>query len=181
MMCELCQDRGYLIDDNKTPKKCICTVKRELEATLGNLIQYHTNKNIDSEVLHQDLMIIEGSDLAYYSLIKSFLIKTFFTENINKASYYFGTGYSITENYLNNTLSPLFDIPYMFLDLTKFQSNKIMGENVLYTLQQRKHNQTISWCYIGNLKQNDISDIYHPDLTTMLYTLKSISLKGYNI
>lgn len=180
-VCDLCNGRGYIIDDNKKSKKCVCSVKKELQAVLHPLLQYKLNKHLDINILTKDLTLIDSESDYFYSFVKSYLFKVFFNEktSLTRAAYHCGTGYSLVEAYLNNTISTLYTLPYLFIDLTQYCNNKAMGETILYTLQQRQFNSVISWTYIGQLTVKDITEIYHPDLAKHLVSQKTISLLQY--
>lgn len=178
-MCDLCQDRGFIIDDNKVQKKCVCTVKKELAAMLDNLVKYNLNKAIDYNKLNMNLTIIDGESDDFYSLIKSFLFKRFFNEITTKASYTIETGRSIVERYLESDMTFLYDIPLLFIDLTRFTSNKAMGEVINYTIEQRNFKDNLTWCYIKTMPQDFITEHYSKELSHLVFNQKAISLKAF--
>lgn len=179
-MCDLCQDRGFIIDDNKVQKKCICTVKKELTAMLDTLIKYDLNKAVDFNKLNTDLTIIDGVNDEFYSLVKSFLFKRFFNEVTSKSSYALETGYSIIEHYLDSDMNFLYNIPLLFIDLTRFCSNKAMGEVINYILNQRKFKNNITWCYVKTITPDVLTEHYSKELSELVFNQKMISLKNFS-
>lgn len=176
MVCEICFDRGVFINDKNEPVKCLCVVKKEIKAMLGELVSYELDKSIELEKLQTCLNIIDGAEKDFYSLIKSFLFKTYFEESINKSSYKRASGYNIVEYYLNSDMNYLIEVPYLFINLTEYCNNKSLGETVLYVMRQRNIFNRITWTYCGKMKSDEIASVYNPELLEYIMQVKTISL-----
>lgn len=183
MPCPLCNDRGFIIDDNKHQKKCLCQVKKELERFLAPVIQYKLVKTTDFTKFSNHTLIHKGSEAGYYSLVKSYLFKYYFETTNLRQQYSISTGISIMEDYLSPTElkhTYLYTIPLLFVDLTKYYSNKAMGEVVLYVLKQRQQKNLPFWVYVGNMKRETIEQIYGTALKDFVTALDDVNINNYS-
>lgn len=182
--CDICQDRGVFIDSSGNTKKCTCKVELELRTFLKPLLPYKLNKTIKFGELNKPLTIKGGTDDGFYSLVKSFLFQYYFRIDQNiKMVYNLETGSSIVEDYLSQTEQRhhhLYDIPLLFIDMTKFYTNRAMGEVILYILQQRDIRRLPYWCYVGNMNISKITESYCPLLQEHLYQIQTINIDKFS-
>lgn len=73
----------------------------------------------------------------------------------------------------------LYHTPLLFLDLTRFYTNRAMGEIIRYTLEQRAASHLIDWVYVGHLGKDRIDDIYNGGLKDYLLLLDKINIDEY--
>lgn len=180
-VCDLCRGRGIITDSNGKGKKCPCTVRRELQMYLKPVLNYKLDKSLDYDKLNKSLVIQGGTELGYFSLIKSFLFKDYFQHQTSRIAYDLATPSSITEAYLSDaTHRHFYDIPLLFLNLTKYYTNKVTGEVLLYTLQQRDANNLIYWVYTGNLKTAKISSAFSGEFQEHLLGLDALNIDNYS-
>ena len=162
--CEICQGRGYIYDDSNRAKKCICVVRRELIAFLGHLTQYAHVKDYDYHRLHTSLVLRGGNEHGFYSLVKSYLISTYFTlPTPPTPSYYkLTSGAGVIESYIaEENLPTLYRTPTLFFDCTRYLNNKVMGDVSKLVLQTRNSTpSTITWVYLGDLTPPQIESLY---------------------
>lgn len=179
--CPICQNRGVFITTDKQTKKCTCKIELELKTLLKPLLNYPTNKTINFQQLNKTLLIKDGTDIGFYSLVKSFIFQYYFKiDQSIKMVYNLETGSSIVEQYLSpDTHQPLYQIPLLFIDLTKFYPNKAMGDLTLYILQQRQSKNLLTWLYIGDLSTTKLTDSYNVSLCEALYSIQSVSISNY--
>lgn len=184
MNCPICRDRGFVIDSNKVQKKCVCQIKKELEKFLAPVLQYQLVKNTDFSKYNTQLVITKGTEQGFYSLVKSFLFKYYFEHSQNpREQYALATGISVMEDYLANTETKhtyLYKIPLMFLDVTKYYSNKVMGEVILYVLKQRQIKGLPFWVYTGSLNKIELEQIYNQALADYLNDSQKLNIDNYS-
>lgn len=179
-MCPICNDRGIIIDDNNITKKCVCTVEKELRILLSELQQYKTDKTFDTSKLKGTVNVINGSEFGFYSLVKSYLFKKYFTDTIHKSSFVIATGISIVEDYLSETHHHhLYTIPYLFINLTQFYTNKAMGEIIHYTVRQRQSQNLTTLLYTGKMKPAQIAEAYSIELQEYLSTIQTANIDKF--
>lgn len=180
-ICPICQDRGVFITSEGLTKKCTCKIELELKTFLRPLLNYPLNKTINFQQLKKSLHIKGGTDTGFYSLVKSFLFQYYFkVDQSIKMVYNFETGSSIIEDYLSQERHHhLYDVPLLFIDLTKFYNNKAMGEVIHYTLQQRQSRDLLYWCYTGSMSLSSLTDHYCIQLQEHLCTIPQLNIDNY--
>lgn len=179
--CKICQGRGFTLE-GKTQKKCICQVKKELELFLKPVVHYVLTKDTDFSQFPIYFLATGGSPYGFGSLVKSYLFKYYFEHpHRQRKEYELTTGIGITEKYLNpeRTHTELYDIPLLFVDLTRYYTNKAMGGIVLYTLEHRMNARLPFWVYAGHMNRDQIEEIYGTDLKTLLLELERVNINNY--
>lgn len=181
MDCEICKGRGFVLE-GKTQKKCICQVKRELDIFLKPVAHYTLTKDTDFTKFPLYFLTTGGSAYGFGSLVKSYLFRYYFEHQYRqRQEYVMTTGIGIVEDWLapERDHTALYDIPLLFVDLTRYYTNKAMGGIVLYLLEHRMNARLPFWVYVGHLRRETIEEIYGTDLKNLLLELEKININNY--
>lgn len=162
MSCELCNDSGFIVDENNKLKKCKCVLANELKAFLKHYSKYTYNKKYANIKYLMDIVFEGHRDEAFGSLVKSFLSYLYLKSNDLKWKDITGQDLvSVTfgedETY---AIQDLQEVDFLIIKLGRDSFNRSLGAWLLNLITRRKELGNVTWIYIYPKTVTKIVDLY---------------------
>lgn len=146
MVCQICKDTGYTIDENGNAVRCRCSLKRELYAFLTP--RYSDAKYVptyDTTKIDPRGIYMEGHTVAFNNLVKTYLINNY--PNIQHITV---TPQDLIVSWTDKVEESLTKIigfkGLVILDLSgRDPKNRAYSQVISYLIEQRAVNKLSTW------------------------------------
>lgn len=180
-MCEVCNDRKYTIDSSGNKMQCQCQLLAEIMSYTNTLSRYNIKENVSFENIPNQAIFISGSEVGFFSYVRSYLCDLYIKTRKNIEFSAISAG-EVVERYVGNDAeykhTELYHIPLLFLNLTRYYKNRVMGEIITHILRERDNLHF--WIYQGDLNDQILCNVFGAEFAEYLLDFTKINISKFS-
>lgn len=181
-MCEVCNDRKYTLDSSGNKVQCQCQLLAEILGYTNALSKYSISPNVSFDSIPNQAIFVNGSEAGFFSYVRTYLSDLYIKTRQNTEFSAISAG-EVVERYVGNDTeykhTELYHTPLLFLNLTRYYKNRVMGEIITHILRERDNLHF--WVYQGDLSEQILANVFGGEFVEYLLDFDRINISKFSM